>query len=47
MLISLEIVLNFAQILRLIYDLYLLTVCLNALQSLLPLFHAIFHFSIL
>ena len=42
---SLEIVLNFVQNLRLIYDLYLLTVCLTALQFLLSLFRTTIQFS--
>ena len=42
---SLEIVLNFVQNLRLIRDLYLLTVCLTALQFLLSLFRTTIQFS--
>ena len=39
MLISFEIMLNFAQNLRIIYNLILLIVCFSALQFFLPLFH--------
>ena len=42
---SLEIVLNFVQNLRFIRDLYLLTVCLTALQFLLSLFRTTIQFS--